>query len=186
LDDILNEDFEDGDFVGWTEFADSLTSSTPTIVATAAAATTQGLNLESSASLGFGSGYTGIQLTIPATSPTFAGFWIRKPATDTNARFRLLNGSAIVITVGLSENGTIMRGTTSSGTYAANTWYHFEIRNINLAGGTYNLYVNNALVGAGTFVPPASGTVNRVQLSNEVESGFGSTAESIWDEILIQ
>jgi hypothetical protein len=190
-DDIFSEDFEDGDAVGWTVFTSALPgTSTATVVLTGAAATTYGVDIDSSTPATFASPTTGIEHAIIASAPTSVSFWIRKPTIDTAARIRLLSGTTVVLFVGLASNGGI-GGTNLSAntaTYVANTWYHFEIRNLNLAAGTYDLYVNNALVGAGTFTAPVSGTIDKVQLANLLPLGIvtGTTAESLFDEIVIQ
>ena len=123
------------------------------------------------------------------TSLTSVSWWVRVPSLSYNAGYTALRATASTATYIMqhyfSSGGLI---TLSSGSaavtqaYAINTWYHFELRNINWTNHTFDYYVDGALRGVAlSFFDATAASITRIDL---YDSSASSTA--YWDEIVFQ
>jgi hypothetical protein len=119
--------------------------------------------------------------TIPATAPTYVSFWAEVPTATTISSL----GLGTAFSVGFGSNGKFAGAGSNPGSYTANTWYHFEIKNIDWSAGTYSVYVNTILQGSGTFTPVASITSIRLNVTPPT-AVTTATASANFDEIIVQ
>ncbi len=126
---LFVDDFEDGDFAGWTTGS---ASKTRTIDTTQGA---NGTNMSFMLTGGNGTHYDGIYVTFPSLTPSTISVWVRSSSTSSSDGYVVFGGS------GISNSNTAafcyMKGdatlTCYDGStshvaisYSANTWYHLE------------------------------------------------------------
>jgi hypothetical protein len=136
------ESFEDGDYAGWTAGG----INTPSVVSgTAANATSHSLQLTG----GDGTLYGGLSRSLPSIRPASISWWVRAGQTNTRAGNFELYSSAntvdLLVRSYTGEDGGLYFFAGSSGIgmpYAADTWYHFELRSIDWGSRTFELYVD--------------------------------------------
>jgi hypothetical protein len=178
---IFSDDFEDGNSTGWTNTSAIYTTITTTVTSPGANGTADGFHLAATAT--FVSSTVGTTHTIPASAPTYVSFWGEVPTATTIAYLEV----GTVFTVGFGSAGKFTGAGSTPGSYAANTWYHFELKNIDWVSGTYSVYVNGTLQGSGTFTVPSPATVSTIKLMVTPPTAVTSaTASATFDEIVVQ
>jgi hypothetical protein len=176
-DTVLIENFEDGDYNGWTTAGSySVQAVTNT---TAANGTAWSLRQTSSAF-----NWEGVYRTLPAVSPATISWWAR--AAQVNAMSTVLALHATTSTTTylaihtFDSNGQMMLqcATTITQPYAANTWYHVELRNINWTSRKFDYYVDGVASGIGLSFASTGSSLSRIDLWNPSNGATG-----YWDEI---
>jgi hypothetical protein len=173
------EDFEDGNYAGWT-----VVSATASIVTPGANGTSDCLQVTGSTAH-----YSGIYRAFsPALTPTHIAWWARSSSTTTADTYFVIHSSGGTgLTYQLAffyfnSTGYIAAADSPGDfyAYAANTWYYLELRNINYTTHRFDIYVNGALVTASAPFRANVSNVGRIDLYN-----FAS-ATGRWDEILFE
>jgi hypothetical protein len=183
---VLSDDFEDGEASDWSTFATLIlySSASRSVVASPAAAGT-GHSLEIVATNTLLAGYGGgVSRSFTSTPVTEAGFWIRAASNGANITVVFREASTTVLTMGLTSSGYFsVAGTPTATPYAADQWYHVEIRNIDWSAHTFDVYVGGSLVGQGAMeVTTATGLDQiRVQV---IPTATGS-ATVYFDEVTV-
>jgi hypothetical protein len=199
---LFAEDFEDGDYAGWTEGV--LTGFTRTITtATAANGTTRSLQLAKTTAVS--GGYDGIYRTFSALQPTNISWYSRTTtSTATGANYApyitlgsstaasnaLLShyiyrtsGSVTTGTMYLSAGGSCSSVTITTG-ININTWYLIEFRNINWSTRTFDYYVDGVqrpAAGTSCTFQNTGTSVSRLDLSV-----YSSNTTGLVDEIVFR
>jgi hypothetical protein len=187
VDYLFHEDFEDGDLVGWTNGAGTYT--TRAVVNTlGAAGTTSSLYLAKTSGL---SGYAdGVYQTFASVlTPSSISWYVRVPTNpgyeyagivnlwsttaQTNLLFRAyINYTPYIYIYDYSGTSLIKLAT-------INTWYHFELRNINWTNRTYDFYLDGVLqLTAGRTFASSGNGVQRIDLS-----GYYTGDNAYFDQI---
>jgi hypothetical protein len=175
---LFAEDFEDGDYAGW-----QVGAAGPRSVATtdAAAGTLRSFKQ---------SGADGIYRNFLRIEPNRVSWWVMAASNTAASGGFILSPSA-----GTSDgiaysyfeaDGTIVLGHDALGAsiavpYAANLWYHLELRNFDWTAKTFDYYVNDTLIrAAAPFRTASAADIGRVDLSNP------GNATAYWDEITFE
>jgi hypothetical protein len=172
---LFQEDFEDGDYNGWQDGSGSYTRQV--VSSTAAAGTTKSFSLTG----GSQNHQNGIYKTFtPGLEPEYVGFYIRTSTTSIhNAFIRLTDGSGSNFVYIYAQSNGSFNFYYGSGSYwkpyTTNTWYHFEMKNIDWTAKTFDYYFEGSLVKAGTSFPAVN--ISRIDLYNWQNS------QSWFDEI---
>jgi hypothetical protein len=138
------ETFEDGDYTGWTAGGKNTASVVNTV---AANSTTRSLRLSG----GDGTGYGGLHQLFPAIQPSSISWWVRAEQTNTRSGiFELSTPGEQLVQSYLNEDGQwyLWSGAQAVSTgYTANTWIHFEIKDISWTNRSFYFYVDGAYIG---------------------------------------
>jgi hypothetical protein len=159
---LFKEDFEDGNFDGWTVGTGAYTRSV--VSTTAAAGTTSSLYLTRTGS-GTDDGIYYVFGT-PLTPKTIS-FWAQVTAgyayldvfpttTVTSFIFRFYSNGGIFY----AYDG----GTPFSTGISCTQWRHIELRNINWSLRTFDLYIDNALIRSATKLSGTGSSISRLDL----------------------
>jgi hypothetical protein len=179
---IFFDDFEDGDFDGWSEVA---TGSTREVTDESAAAGTARSYRESNSG---GSHFRGIYKYFGEVQPREISFWIRSSTADAHTAYVTLRDSELreVVFFFASAAGVFYCNADVGGHYAypyeLDRWYHIELRNMDFVTKTFDYVVNDSLVKAGVRLRNAS-VVNDIGRMDLYSYSSGATAW--WDEILV-
>ena len=169
---LFADDFEDADLTGWQATAGTVWSISTSY---AAAGTLYSLR----------GGNGGMYRTFAGLVPSRVGWWLMAPsATFESGRFVLTSTAGQehpIATSYFTKDGTLalVRDTESVAIpYAANLWYHIELRNIDWTAKTFDYYVNDTLVrAAAAFQDKEATSIGRLDLSNP------GVVTAYWDEI---
>jgi hypothetical protein len=179
---LFTDDFEDGDFLGWTALGGTYTRSVTT--ATAADGTARSfLQTKSGVSNGHNDG---VYRTFSALQPTTVSWWARQSSTTRAGTYFLLYSttttSSYVVWHYFNDQGQIYLSQTPDvlTPYSANTWYHFELRNINWTARTYDYYINGVLTKAGATLLGTGNSISRLDLYHY---HYSPSTTGYWDEI---
>lgn len=181
---LFFDDFEDGNFNGWTTGTGTYTRTVAT--------NTGGDNTSSSLMMTGGSSghYNGLIHTLPSVQPTYISLWVRSNSTSTADGYFVIGDSATETNQGIIfyhfaagatqyvYDGTSRRGETP---YVANQWYHLEFRNINWTSKTYEFWIDGVRRDASvTFRTTSSTSMDVIHLYNF------TSGTAWWDEILLR
>lgn len=180
------EDFEDGDFAGWTSHSTSYTRSVTT--STAADGTQRSFTQTAP---GAASHYSGVHRDFTNQQPTHVSWWARTEETTGSTTYFVIHGptsspsgsTSIAFVYFRGDNDTIRLAYADTDPrnvetpYTVGQWHHIELRNIDWTAQTFDFYVDDALMRADNpFRNPAT-EVGRVDLYH-----FDG-ATGYWDEI---
>jgi len=168
VDYLFHEDFEDGDFLGWTTGTGTYTRSV--VTTTAAAGSVYSLYLvKTGGTLAYNDGI--YQTFGSPLAPTSIGWYGRVPSVpfDYAGNFSLFSGPTPtdqLVRVYFHYIGSIyfVGSTTATKPYTTNTWYHIELRNINWVSRTFDAYVDGVLVSTGMHFSGVGTSIGRVDL----------------------
>jgi hypothetical protein len=172
---LFQEDFEDGDFNGWQNGAGSYTRQV--VSNTAAAGTSKSFSLTG----GNQNHMNGIYRTFTTGhEPEYVGFYIRTSTNSIhNAFIKMTDGSGWnFVYLYAQNNGSfylVLSGTDYWKPYVANTWYHFEFKNIDWTAKTFDYYFQGSLVKTGLTFQAVN--ITRIDLYN------WQSSQSWFDEI---
>jgi hypothetical protein len=180
---ILGDDFEDGDYNGWSDCGSyGIKEVTNT---TAANKSDYSYHEYESPPT---SHYDGIYQELGAAQPGYISFYIRSGSNTTHDAYFVLTSSsgddAIFFFARGSGNFYVNgnAGGDETYSYAALTWYHIEFKNIDFTSKTFDYYVNEVLIK--TDIPFRDASIiqnfDRLDLYN-----FTEGSQAWWDEILI-
>ena len=180
---IFFDDFEDGNYSGWT--AGSCSNTRSVTSSTAADGSTYSLYITGACSTHYGGLY---RLFSPTLQPTRISYWARSSSTSTSDTYFVVHGSSTTGTTNqmafiyFRSGGYITAADSATDfySYSANVWYHIEMRNINWTAHTFDLYVNGVLDTASAPFRANISAIGRIDLYN-----FDS-ATGYWDEILFE
>lgn len=186
VDALFKEDFEDGNYDGWTSEGTRYTRAVTTI--SAANGTAHSLYQYKNANTVTGHA-DGLSHAFNGVKPSEISWWSRVTQTGKAAAYFNLYPSSSTGTYLIwhyFDDAGLIRLTQPGGAAAAvevpytiNQWYHFELRNIDWTAGTYDYYVDGALKKAGAqFSTSSSGGIYRLDLYN-----FDFPSYGYWDEI---
>jgi hypothetical protein len=113
--------------------------------------------------------------------PKSVSWWARpSSATAHGTYFVIYSASGTIVFHHFDNTGQIVLNQSPSPVltpYTANTWYHFELRNMNWSTATYDYYVNGVLTKAGAKLVGIGNSLRRIALFHyDATSGY-------WDEI---
>jgi hypothetical protein len=159
---LFQEDFEDGNYDGWTVGTGAYTRSV--VNTTGAAGTTSSLYLTRT---GSGTDDGIYYLFGSPLAPKAISFWAQvtsgyayldvfSTTTTTNQLFRFYSNGGIFY----AYDGP----TPFSTGITCTQWRHIELRNINWSLRTFDLYIDNALVRAGTKLGTTGSSISRLDL----------------------
>jgi hypothetical protein len=187
---ILKENFEDGNYDGWT-VGTTATTYTRTVVAGGAVDTGYALSMGNTSTTGALDGL--YRVFSPGIQPKSVSWWTKTPASSSNydSCFRLSGSTAPTTT---STADVIMyvcfyrtsmyrylSGTTTTTTHTPGVWVLLELRNIDWTAKTLDFYVNNTIVQqAARFYSTTPTSLQRIDLYTW--SGVSGQL-SYWDEI---
>lgn len=176
---LFQEDWEDGDYNGWTIGNDATYTVRGVTTAQAANSTAHSL-----IQTGGSTHQQGLYRTLPNLKPTYVSWWVM-PTTTTSypGYFILTSGGSMsnyLFYAYFQSSGTITTSNSTTTPYVANTWYHFEMRNINWSAHTFDWYINGALIYPGHTFSGSYSSIGRIDLYN-----FNS-GTAYWDEITFQ
>jgi hypothetical protein len=180
---LFVEDFEDGDFDGWTALNAFYTRS---VTNTTAAAGT--FSLVQMKSTNGSIHYDGLSRTFTSpVQPARISWWARAEQVNQHVAYFIpmattSTGSDVVF-VYFTASGQISVGgnTTVFATYVASRWYNIELRNINWTARTFDVYVDGVLLRASLGMRGTGTSISRLDLYNY--SGVGT---AYWDHIEFQ
>ena len=184
---LFAENFEDGDFNGWT--AGSGNYVREVLTGTAADGTTRNLSLRKYGSGGAGPP-DGTYRTFNALQPTTVSFWIYPgitQRTEFHSAASLSSGTGLVSFLAGSGNVRIEAGVSIETPITQNAWHHIEFRNIDWNARTFDYFLDGVAQSTGvTFV--GSGTaIWRMDMYGYIGD---HTPEGLltgyWDEIVFQ
>jgi hypothetical protein len=169
---LFAEDFEDGDLAGWQVSNGAGWSITTTH---AAAGTLHGLWGENGS----------IYQTFAGLKPNRISWWVMAPLdTVESGHFALTSTSGqdrLIATSYFKNDGTLVLVLDTEPVvipYAANIWYHIELRNFNWTAKTFDYYVNDTLIRAAfPFQATDATSIGRLDLSNP------GVVTAYWDQI---
>ena len=180
---LFFEDFEDGDYAGWTEPLPS--DYTRTVVNNGADGTTHSLCMTHVGSTTDTS--TGVMHTLPSISPTYISWWARPQTTysnfielyPTNAN----SGWMIWQLYDQTGNITLKRTSPPSDISVPHglSWYHTEIKNLDWQQRTFDYYIDGALIASGVTLQYGG---NQFGLLDYFHAGSGSAG--CIDQILMK
>jgi hypothetical protein len=175
---IFADDFEDGDYDGWT---DAGGWGTKEVTETTAAAATRHSYHEFDSSPGH---FDGLYQVLGLVQPKYIGFHIRSgSATSADAYAVFRNSSGLEVIWFLADsNGRLYVNGDQSYPYAAETWYHIEFKNVDFNSKTFDYYVNGELIRSGISFRNASSVKDlyRLDICN-----YTYSSQAWWDEIWI-
>jgi len=180
---IFFDDFEDGNYTGWTAGTCSNTRSVTST--TAADGTTYSLYISGACSSHYGGLY---HVFSPTVQPTHISYWARSSSTTLADGYFVVNGAGTPGTTNqmafiyFNSDGYMNAADSAAAfyPYSANVWYHIELRNINWSTHRFDIYVNGILdTSSAPFRANISG-VGRIDLYN-----FGASS-AYWDQILLE
>jgi len=173
---LFVEDFEDGDYNGWTIGSGSYVRQVTT--ATAAAGTNRSLTL-----IGGGGHYDGISRSFPNLTPSRITFYVRSSDASAHDGYFVFgtgpNISSQVVFFYMRGTGSmgIVSGSTYGVPYVADTWYKISFQ-IDWAAREVDYYVNDVLQYSNiAFRAPSVGSISDLYLYNY------SNSQAWWDEI---
>jgi hypothetical protein len=141
---LFAEDFEDGDYVGWTTGTDTgITRSVTTALAAG--------GLRSLEQTGGSTHQQGLYRTFTAVTPANISWWAMATTTASYSGYFILTSGGYSNYIWYSyfnTGGSISTSGSPTTPYVANQWYHFEMRNINWTSHTFDWYINDALIQA--------------------------------------
>jgi hypothetical protein len=186
VDALFKEDFEDGDYSGWSTGSGSYTRTVTDT--TAADGTLYSLTMTG----GSGHHEDGLHYVFGAgLVANSISFWVR--SGDTNASDAYFTGhnntdasGTAIFFIYLRNTGVITN--VLSGTYdhlnvpyVADTWYHIELRDFDWVNNNYDYYVNDTLISVNVpFRITSASSLMRLNLYNY------SNSTAYWDEIIIR
>jgi hypothetical protein len=184
---LFAEDWEDGDYNGWTVLSGSYTTRAVQN-SVAANGTTWSLQLTKS---GGGSGDDGLsRIFSTPLQPTRVSWWARAAQTNMPVAYFMMypTSSSSDYIAWMYFNDTSQISCRGSGSailrpYIANQWYHIEFRNINWTSRTFDYYIDNVLVQASVGMSGSGTAVGKLNLHDWSTS---STATAYWDQIEFQ
>jgi hypothetical protein len=176
---IFGDDFEDGNYDGWTVMGGAYTRQ---VTNTTAANGTVYSFTQTGGSI---SHLNGVKQTFDHIKPDRMDFWVRSASTSVADGYFVIGDDNL----GAGNSGLIWfycRGTgyfwvnyNETFAYAANTWYHVEFV-LDWNARTFDYYVNNSLIAAGIAFRTAETTdLTQLHLYNYDNS------QAWWDEIRI-
>jgi hypothetical protein len=182
---LFAEDFEDGDFTGWQ--ANPAGNYTLSAMTTDGAAGTLHSLMQKKTSTG-SANFDGLYQTFADLRPKRVSWWGMAASSTAASGGFSLSASAAGTSDGIAfsyfkEDGTLvlLYETPASSVaipYAANAWYHIELRNLDWTAKRFDYYVNGALVRAAAPFRASSGTaIRRLDLFNM------TSATVYWDQI---
>jgi hypothetical protein len=133
--------------------------------------------------------YAGSIWNFTPSTPTYIGWWSMTNTNTNNCSYMVIGDASTS-----SNNGIVFCYFTSSGTVrfynntanfetptVANTWYHFELMNINYTSKTFDLYINGVLTQSNyAFRSTASTDVSQIHLYN-----YDSNCNGFYDQVVV-
>jgi hypothetical protein len=138
---------------------------------------------------GNNSHYTGSQWNFTPSTPSYISWWSKSSTNFNNCSYMVIGDAGTS-----SNNGIVFCYFTSAGTVrfynntqnyetptTANTWYHFEMMNINFTSKTFDLYINGSMVQGGyAFRSTSSTDISQIHLYN-----YDPSTQGYYDQIII-
>jgi hypothetical protein len=180
---LFAEDWEDGDYNGWTVLSGNYTTRAVQN-SVAANGTTWSLQLT-----GGGGQNTGLShvFTTPI-QPTRVSWWVRAAQTTQPVAYFMMypSSSSTDYIAWMYFNNSAQISCRGSGsaivrTYVVNQWYHIEFRNINWTSRTFDYYIDNVLVQASVGMSGSGTAVGKLELHN-----WDTGGTAYWDQIEFQ
>lgn len=180
---LFIDDFEDANLLGWAVPFTNQPGRTAAITASTAAAGTRYALL-----LGHPKSESSMRRVFAELQPKRIGWWamaesrslvsgnlvVRSPRNQI-AKFHFHSNGMLML-----ENG-LAASTPALLPYAAQRWYHMELRNLDTTAKTFDFYVNDTLVLAGMKFGDSSSPLASAVSGLELSTPAGSTV--YWDEI---
>jgi hypothetical protein len=171
---LFVEDFEDGDFTGWTSGAGTYTRQVSTT--TAANGTTRSLSLYKS---GTTASNDGLYRTFSALQPGSISFWIYPYYYPYTVFYSSDTTAAPLVTFYFSSTTLYMSAVTStSAAVTPNTWHRVELRNINWTARTFDYWLDGTQRTTGTAFLGSGTSILRMDMY-DYYAGY----TNYWDEI---
>ncbi|MBN1351977.1 S8 family serine peptidase [candidate division KSB1 bacterium] len=174
----FRENFEDGDFEGWTIDDGSYVREITDLIA---AAGTEHCFTQIG---GANDHYDGVHYAFPACQPEYVSFYIR-PATNNRAcAYVVIGDDNILLNDGAfffyaSSTGYLtLYPANSSFLYAAATWYQIEFKNIDWTTKTFDYFVDGELIA-----PALSFRANTTEYFSQIYLYNYHNTQAWWDEI---
>jgi hypothetical protein len=170
---LFADDFEDGDYAGWTDGAGVYTREVTNL--TAADGSTFSLSLTGGSS----SHQDGVSHSFADLTPTEVSFWVRSSdAAAANAYFVFGTPAASAVFFMMDDAGVLyVANAMSAPAYVADQWYHVSFT-MNWVGKTFDFYLDGGLVEANIpFFDVAADRLSILHLYNYHNS------QAWWDEI---
>jgi hypothetical protein len=178
---LFEEDWEDGDWNGWSSGGGSYTREVTN--STAANGTVYSFHIVGGAT----DHNDGIYTTVGTLQPSEISYWARSGSVSSADTYFLLNqGSTASLThevafIYFNDEGWIYVAGPSTyvQTYNANVWYHIELKDISWTGKHYDIWVDGTLQSSNVpFRDTSKTSIGRIDLYNYHNS------QAWWDEIV--
>ncbi len=182
---LFVDTFEDGNYTGWElgTISGWETYTREVVTTTSAADTTRSLSLTGGQT---GSHMNGLYKPLANLTPAYISFYVRSSSQSATDGYVTISKGGVgsqMFFLAFASGGKLLMCHTDTicgeyNSYAVNTWYFFEIRNINWTSKTFDLYKDGAaiLLGAGFRDPSTASSITRIDLHNY------NPSQAWWDE----
>ena len=162
---IIYDDFEDGNYNGWTIGANH----TATVTTTAPADGSKCLSLSG----GNSTQYTGMYRTITNATPTYISLYIKQTSISCANYFNvgddnIQSNYGIIYMYFYNSNIYFYNGSSSVSTpFIINQWYQIEFKNINYTTKKFDIYINGTLFQSNlSFRSTSSSSISKIHMFN--------------------
>jgi hypothetical protein len=180
---LFEETWEDLDTAGWSPFGNG--NVTGGVQSTGGAAGSSAfLRLQRRSGLGYQEGLT---RSFTSLAPRTVSWWARAPAKTKNTTFTLLFADAqateVLVWHVFDDKGNVLLDqapgpSVTVAAAAANTWMHFELRNVDWTAGTFDYWVDGTLRKGGAALLTRGSSIRRMDLTV-----FDAGHTGDWDQI---